>query len=108
MTGSGLPDRLPAAGAVACTGLWAMAAVDSSSSIAVTYVAHPYIGGEKYVYCCGERGAAYILLYTTVLRSRSPPLLTYVSMAIASPRAPPTPDCVRMIATKHYSYVVAE
>ena len=37
--GAGRHDPLPAAGPVACGGLWAMTAVDSSNS-AVIYVGH--------------------------------------------------------------------
>ena len=40
MAGSGLrPDPPPSDGPVACGGLWAMTAVDSSSSSAVIYAA---------------------------------------------------------------------
>ena len=35
----GGPDPLPVAGPVACGGLWAMAAVDSRTSVGI-YVAH--------------------------------------------------------------------
>ena len=75
--------KLPAAGPVACGGLWVMTAVDSNNSIsiAVMYVAHPYIG-RGYEYCCRARGVPYILLYTTSIEVAT---TTYIRFSIDRP-----------------------
>ena len=71
-----------AAGPVVCGGLWAMTAVDSSSSSsAMRYVAHTWCVGVG-LCCCGERGVACI--YSTKQYSRS--LLLYVSTASTQDR----------------------
>ena len=77
------------------------AAVDSSSNVVISQVRSLYICGG---YVAGSE-AWHTVFEVAIYRHWQ---THRVVSPHAPPRAPPPPDRVRVIATKHYSNVVAE
>ena len=58
-SGRDSPDPLPAAGPMACGGLWAMIVVDTSSSAVLIHVAHTWVAPRRRA--CGVCGGLWAM-----------------------------------------------